>query len=69
MSCPKTLFDSVDADKNGTISLEEFVAASKTIPAYQGHSPAQLEELFKKHDVNGDGQLSFEEFAKLHAST
>ena len=66
--CAKTLFESVDTDKNGSISLEEYVTAFKTLPAFKGHTQVQLEELFKKHDENGDGQLSLDEFTKLHAS-
>lgn len=49
--CPKALFDSKDADKNGAISLEEFKGAK---------------EDFDKLDADKNGSLSMEEITSCH---
>ena len=52
-STPSAMFKTLDADNNGYISAEEANA-----------NPA-VAEAFGDGDVNGDGQLSMEEFAKM----
>ena len=52
---PKAAFEKLDADKNGSISKEEFSAPAK--------DPAKAEAAFAKKDANQDGSLSPEEFS------
>ena len=51
----KPSFDSLDADKDGKISLKEF----KKLPSRRGGSP---ESIFKMKDKDQDGFLSKDEF-------
>ena len=48
-------FEKVDADKNGSISLEEYKAASKT--------PDQADAKFARLDADKNGSVSLEEFS------
>jgi len=48
-------FNKIDADKNGSISLEEYKAKSKT--------PEQADKKFKKLDADKNGSVSLEEFS------
>jgi Ca2+-binding EF-hand superfamily protein len=50
----KKQFDKIDADKNGSISLEEMKAASK--------DPAKAEKNFARIDTDKNGAVSPEEF-------
>ena len=54
-------FDKLDADKNGSISLEEFKAASKT--------PDKADAKFAKLDTDKNGSVSLEEFSASKAKT
>jgi hypothetical protein len=47
-------FDELDANKDGTVTKEEFLAAP--------HYMANAEQNFKAMDVNNDGVLTKEEF-------
>lgn len=47
-------FDELDANKDGKVTKEEFLAAP--------HRMANAEQNFKAMDVNGDGSLTKEEF-------
>lgn len=51
----KNQFNKLDADKNGSISLEELKAKSKT--------PEQADKKFKKLDADKNGSVSLEEFS------
>ena len=51
----KNQFNKLDADKNGSISLEELKAKSKT--------PEQADKKFKKLDADKNGSLSLEEWS------
>lgn len=54
---PEAVFKKLDADGNGSISKEEFLASP------QGKKDAtKAGEVFGKKDKNGDGSLSKEEF-------
>ncbi len=53
MGCQQR-FDSLDTDKNGTVTKEEFMKAP--------HQRANPEQMFKTMDVNGDGSLTKDEF-------
>jgi Ca2+-binding EF-hand superfamily protein len=62
------LFQKSDADKNGTLSLDEFLSAGQNVPVGSnspGASGAQdtsaATDLFKKIDTNSDGQISKDE--------
>ena len=48
-------FEKIDADKNGSISLEELKAGSK--------DPAKAEKNFTKLDADKNGALSLEEYS------
>jgi Ca2+-binding EF-hand superfamily protein len=50
----EAIFNKKDADKDGFVSKEEFVAKAK--------DPAKLEPAFAKKDKDADGKLSKEEF-------
>jgi Ca2+-binding EF-hand superfamily protein len=50
----KTQFERLDADKNGSISLEEFKAKSKT--------PETADKKFARIDTDKNGSLSLEEW-------
>ncbi|MEO1247611.1 MAG: EF-hand domain-containing protein [Pseudomonadota bacterium] len=52
-------FDSVDTDSSGAVSYTEFIAAA------DGACDALvLDQIFDDADVNADGELNCEEFAK-----
>lgn len=55
----KTAFKMLDLDKDGFITKEEFIQASKTL------DKKQIERVYERFDVNKDGRLSKEEFQKL----
>ena len=57
----KKLFDKIDTNKSGTISLKEFTKYCKK----RGMSLKKSKKLFKKHDKNGDKKLSRKEFSKI----
>ena len=54
---PEKIFEKLDADSSGSVSLEEFKAAPRA-----KEEPAKAEEIFKKIDKDGNGELSLEEF-------
>ena len=53
MGCQQR-FDSLDTDKDGKVTKEEFMKAP--------HQRANPEQMFKTMDVNGDGSLKKDEF-------
>lgn len=57
---PEQMFAKLDADSNGSISLDEF----KNSPRGQ-KNPAKAEEIFKKIDADSSGGITLEEF-KAH---
>ena len=52
---PAKKFEKLDADKNGSVNLDEFKASKK--------DPAKAESVFNAKDTNKDGALSLEEFS------
>lgn len=54
---PEAIFQKLDADSSGSVSLEEF----KNSPRAK-ENPEKAEEAFKKIDKDGNGELSLEEF-------
>jgi hypothetical protein len=53
---PEKAFARKDADKNGTLTLDEFKAGMKEPRV------AKAPEQFKKLDANGDGKVTLNEF-------
>ncbi|KAI2463696.1 EF-hand [Annulohypoxylon bovei var. microspora] len=60
----KELFDSYDADKGGNISVGEF---AKVMAQGPGKAPtqAEVEKIIKEVDLDGDGQINFDEFITM----
>ncbi|XP_052086194.1 uncharacterized protein LOC127723558 isoform X2 [Mytilus californianus] len=58
-------FDSFDVDKNGEITIEELIMVLQSL----GTETAEMDasEMLKEADLNGDGVISFEEFARVAA--
>jgi len=57
----KTFLD-LDTDGSGTLSVEEIETALCQTPLGKGIDHAQVLELVKKADTNGDGVIDFDEF-------
>jgi Ca2+-binding EF-hand superfamily protein len=58
-------FATFDKDGSGTIDAEELYLCLKAMGHHPG--PLELEELLAQMDTNGDGVISFEEFAAVMA--
>ena len=56
---PAKEFEKLDADKNASLSKDEFKAGAK--------DPAKAESAFNAKDTNKDGSLSLEEFSAKKA--
>ena len=56
---PQQQFEKLDADKNGSVSSDEFKANAK--------DPAKAEQQFAKLDADKNGSLSLEEFSASKA--
>lgn len=60
----KRMFDTMDANKDGTVTIAEMDAVHKNIPGKEAKSSdLSSVEKIKAVDTNGDGQLSAEEHA------
>merc|ERR1712178_168655 len=62
----KELFDKIDADGNGEVSVKELKEALKDeeVQAHLKLTAAKVDETFKQIDTDGSGALSWEEFEK-----
>jgi len=59
------IFELMDSDGNGTLDKDEFVSGIKMLSEQIGQSlPGNPKDLFKVFDVNGDGEISINEFCK-----
>lgn len=56
---PEEIFKKLDADSNGSLSLEEFKASPRA-----QKDPDKAEQAFKKMDADSDGGVTLEEFKK-----
>lgn len=54
---PEAMFKKLDANSDGSLTLEEFKASPKA-----QKDPAKAEEKYKKMDKNSDGSVTLEEF-------
>ncbi|KAI1773306.1 EF-hand [Hypoxylon cercidicola] len=60
----KELFDSYDTDKGGNISVEEFAKVMSQSPGKQP-TQAEVEQIIKEVDLDGDGTINFNEFITM----
>ena len=58
----RALFDEVDTDKSGFITINEVKDLVRRAGYSDSLSDRELEALFQACDDNGDGRISFEEF-------
>ncbi|NET17772.1 MAG: arginase [Okeania sp. SIO1H6] len=56
----RQIFDLIDVDKSGKLSIEEFSTIIRCFNTTA--SEAEIETLVKKADLDGDGEIDFEEF-------
>ena len=57
-------FQEIDRDGNGVVTVDE---AHELLNKELSFTHAQTQELVKRYDKNGDGQLSYEEFIKFYS--
>ena len=57
-------FKTMDADKSGKLSREEFAVLKDKTPYFREH-PDQLDPAFKKLDADADGVLTLEEYRNI----
>jgi Ca2+-binding EF-hand superfamily protein len=62
---PEMLFKKLDANNDGSLSLEEFKKFGEMGKGKLAEHPELLEKMFKKLDTDNDGKLSLEEFKKI----
>ncbi|BHF84128.1 hypothetical protein SprV_0902727800 [Sparganum proliferum] len=62
----REIFNCFDADGNGSISKEEFTKILDL--SCQNYSPVQMKLIMSKVDINGDGQIGFDEFVEAFSS-
>ncbi len=63
----RALFDELDSDKSGSVSVEELRMGLEVF-GYK-HLQSLLNDWVKEFDKNRDGQLQYKEFLSLLAST
>lgn len=61
----KEAFDVFDADKDGSISVEELRAVLDSLGLKEGNRVEDCKKMIRKIDMDGDGVVNFEEFKKM----
>lgn len=64
----ETLFDRLDINRNGEITLQDFKKAIKSLNHPVGDSPDLMEKVFQSFDANKDKVIDFNDF-KLYLTT
>jgi hypothetical protein len=59
----RRVFNEIDLNNDGVVSLDEFIAAYQKIDA--DLSVDHLKHMFEEADVNDNGELSFEDFLRI----
>merc|ERR1712159_87355 len=59
----RAAFDAFDADGGGTISLKELGDVMKSMGENLTHE--EIEEMIREADIDGDGEIDYEEFKKM----
>lgn len=59
----RRVFNEIDVNNDGVVSLEEFITAYQTIDSEL--SEEHLTHMFEEADVNDKGELSFDDFLKI----
>ncbi|KAF5399363.1 Calmodulin, partial [Paragonimus heterotremus] len=59
----REIFQFIDRDRGGTVSGQELIDLIRVVSS--NFSELQLKLLMNKIDVNGDGEMGFDEFVKL----
>ncbi|KAK7959665.1 calmodulin [Apiospora aurea] len=60
----KELFDSYDDDKGGNITVQEFAKVMSNSPGQQP-TEAEVQQIIKEVDLDGDGTINFNEFITM----
>ena len=60
----RQVFDLIDVDKSGHLSFEEF---RQIIRCFESASDQEIEALIREADLDGDGQIDFQEFITTQA--
>jgi len=68
MRHPPPSFDKLDANGDGSISLDELESTRKNMPAGKSGSADRAQAFLKKLDTNGDGSISKDEFAAFQSN-
>ena len=58
----RSLFESIDGDKSGTIDSEELATVFINKMNIEFLSKEEIKEIFRSIDLNGDAELSWGEF-------
>eukprot|EP01012_Entosiphon_sulcatum_P056417 TRINITY_DN8007_c0_g1_i1.p1 TRINITY_DN8007_c0_g1~~TRINITY_DN8007_c0_g1_i1.p1 ORF type:complete len:1333 (-),score=361.12 TRINITY_DN8007_c0_g1_i1:6-4004(-) len=58
----RKLFERYDADKSGSLDVEEFAATLQDLGLGKGSTMADFRAVFKKFDADGSGSIEFMEF-------
>jgi Ca2+-binding EF-hand superfamily protein len=59
----KLAFDMIDTDHSGTVSISELRSLMKKCNQFL--SEEEIDAIMQECDINGDGELDFDEFKKL----
>ena len=63
----KEIFDHIDANNDGKISMSEFVEAVRLLTGEEGRGVSN--KYFKEFDINSDRTLDLNEFTQFVTST